>query len=244
MRTPEQFYDDLAADYDAMTRFASRLKAQTAMLRPLLQRLPARRVADMGCGTGVHAVALALLGCEVTGVDLSAEMLARARAHAVRNDAAVRFIHGDFLTPLDTQADLILCLGNSLPHLASNADLLRVLSHWRELVAPGGRLLLQMLNYRRILDRRERIVNIRRDDDRSIIRFYDFLDDALQFNILTIDGNTPPGHDLRSTRLMPFTDTELSAAAQQAGWSNIELYGKLDFSDYDADSADCVLVAS
>jgi ubiquinone/menaquinone biosynthesis C-methylase UbiE len=45
---------------------------------------------DVGCGTGSYSAALAELGWEVTGVDVSEDMLERARAkgvHAVRADA-------------------------------------------------------------------------------------------------------------------------------------------------------------
>jgi len=245
MLTPQRFYDDLAADYDAMTQFASRLEKQATVMGNLLARLPSRSVVDMGCGTGVHAVALAKRGCAVTGVDVSAEMLARARAHAERHDAAVRFVHGDFLSPLETQADLLLCLGNSLPHLSSREALTEVFSHWRTLLHPEGHMVVQILNYARILEQRERIVNIRREQERTIIRFYDFLDDALQFNILTVTENTgKPEHDLRSTRLMPFTATELMSGAEKAGWSNIRIHGDLEFNAYDDSNTDCVLVAS
>jgi SAM-dependent methyltransferase len=39
---------------------------------------------DVGCGTGVYTAALAERGWEVTGVDISEDMLRRARAHGVR----------------------------------------------------------------------------------------------------------------------------------------------------------------
>ncbi len=245
MLTPEQFYDDLAPDYDAMTQFDARLEKQKSVLENVLGRLPATQVVDMGCGTGVHAVALAQLGCAVTGVDLSAGMLARAQAHADRLGATVRFVHGDFLAPLAGEAaDLLLCLGNSIPHLPSRAALAAVLAHWRGLLAPAGHVLLQLLNYRRVLSARERIVNIHREDSRTIVRFYDFLDDALQFNILTIDTGTPPGHSLRSTRLQPFTDRDLVEAGQTAGFASVGVYGGLDFRPFDTEQTDCVLVAT
>ena len=240
----ERFYDDLAADYDAMTAFETRLEQQQRQLQGLLARLPARRAVDMGCGTGVHAIALARLGLEVTGVDLSTAMLERARSHAARFDAELHFHHGDFLADLPrSDADLILCLGNSIPHLPSPEALTEVLSHWRSLLSPGGRLLVQLLNYERILEERERIVNIRLDGKRTIIRFYDFLPDGLQFNVLSVLHDAPQSHQLISTRLSPFTAEDMLTAARTAGYASCEVHADLAFTPFEDGAQNCVLHA-
>ena len=248
MLTPEEFYDELAEDYDAMTQFAVRLEKLKPMLAGMLELLPARHAIDMGCGTGVHVMALAQLGVEVTGVDVSARMLERARAHAGRHatvdSAPVHFRQGDFLAPLPTgSADLLLCFGNSLPHLPSRDDLAAVFAHWRRLLLPGGRILIQLLNYRDVLRRGERIINIRRENDTTIIRFYDFLDDALRFNILTItDTDGGPTHSLRSTRLSPFTDHDIGEAAESAGFTSVEEYADLEFRPFEDESPNLIAV--
>jgi cyclopropane fatty-acyl-phospholipid synthase-like methyltransferase len=65
----------------------------------LLARLrPGARVLDVGCGTGLpSALQLARGGCEVTGIDISPAMLARAR----RNVSQARFVELD-VTQLDS----------------------------------------------------------------------------------------------------------------------------------------------
>src|SRR5205814_1195944 len=70
-------------------------------------------IADLGCGTGRHALRLAAAGARVTGVDFSEAMLARARAKSgalpvrwVRHDIA------DASRPLplaDAAFDRVLC---------------------------------------------------------------------------------------------------------------------------------------
>jgi 2-polyprenyl-3-methyl-5-hydroxy-6-metoxy-1,4-benzoquinol methylase len=244
MLTPEEFYDTLADQYDGMTQFSVRLHKQKELLASVLQTLPANTVIDMGCGTGVHAIALALLGCDATGVDISENMLVRARVHAADAGAAVRFLQGDFLTTAPSAPfDLLLCLGNSLPHLESRAVLVAVLRHWRALCAPGGHVLIQLLNYRRVLERRERIVNIRRSGGDTIIRFYDFLDDALQFNILTVrEAGGSMTHSLQSTRLIPFVESDFVSAASAAGFSDVRTYDSLAFNPFSDAGTDLVAV--
>jgi 2-polyprenyl-3-methyl-5-hydroxy-6-metoxy-1,4-benzoquinol methylase len=63
--------------------------------------LPAgARVLDAGCGPGLVAEAFLEAGCDVVGVDLSAQMIARARARCARFGGRARFEHA----PLDALA--------------------------------------------------------------------------------------------------------------------------------------------
>lgn len=244
MLTPEQFYNTLADQYDGMTRFSDRLLKQQELLSTLLEKFPSRSAVDMGCGTGVHAIALAQLGLDVTGVDISAGMLEKARAHAKETDATIRFIEGDFLALIPRAPfDLLLCVGNSLPHLTSRTALTAVFTHWRKLCADDGRVIIQLLNYRRVLEKGDRIVNIRRDGSETNIRFYDFLDDALQFNILTLhDEGSGIAHTLQSTRLTPFTEKDITDAAHAADFSSVTAYGSLRFEPFTDESTDLVVV--
>jgi len=86
----------------------------TAMEEPVVDKLlgPVRglAVADIGCGTGRHALRLARRGARVTGVDFSEGMLAKAAAKP--GAKAVRFIRHDLSKPLPLRAgsfDRVLC---------------------------------------------------------------------------------------------------------------------------------------
>src|SRR5438105_13335950 len=73
-----------------------------ALEEPLLDRLlgdvHGLAVADIGCGTGRHALRLAAAGAQVSAVDFSEEMLRRARAKP--GAAAVDFRRHDLDEPL------------------------------------------------------------------------------------------------------------------------------------------------
>lgn len=55
-------------------------EALARTILPLLQSYRPARVLDLGCGTGLLGAALAPAGASIIGIDLSAEMLARAAA--------------------------------------------------------------------------------------------------------------------------------------------------------------------
>jgi SAM-dependent methyltransferase len=59
-----------------------------------------KRVLDLGCGTGGHALLLAGRGYEIVGVDRSADMLQRARIKSEELQVAAKFIQGD-ITSID-----------------------------------------------------------------------------------------------------------------------------------------------
>src|SRR5258708_4022864 len=54
-----------------------------------------RRVLELGCGTGRLTVPIAQTGVSITGVDLSASMLATARQKAEAAGVAINFIEAD-----------------------------------------------------------------------------------------------------------------------------------------------------
>jgi 2-polyprenyl-3-methyl-5-hydroxy-6-metoxy-1,4-benzoquinol methylase len=103
----------------------------------LLAPRPAERVLDLGCGQGVFSRALAGRGCEVTGADLSASLIAKAKAYpsrrpvrfVVRDAAQLEGLGGDF-----DAISAILCVQN-MEHLA---DVCRATAG---VLRPGGRML-------------------------------------------------------------------------------------------------------
>ncbi|HEU5244044.1 MAG TPA: methyltransferase domain-containing protein [Gaiellaceae bacterium] len=82
-------YDGLADWYDAEFQPAP-LESETWEVLVRLLGNGSGSLIDVGCGTGAYAVGLAERGWEVTGTDMSADMLRRAQAkgvHAIPADA-------------------------------------------------------------------------------------------------------------------------------------------------------------
>ena len=93
-----------------------------------VERLPVgAKVVDLGTGSGIVAVLLALRcpQAAVTAVDISAAALDVARANAARHGASVRFLEGDWHAPLaEERFDMIVSnppyIVDGDPHLRQN----------------------------------------------------------------------------------------------------------------------------
>lgn len=107
-----------------------------------------KRILDVACGTGRHAIELARRGYRVTGFDLSEGQLRRAREKAAAADVTVQFEQRDatrqhFQDEFD--AALMFCEG-AFPLMETDEKNYAILVHAAAALRPGGRLLLTTLN--------------------------------------------------------------------------------------------------
>jgi SAM-dependent methyltransferase len=106
---------------------------------------PGDPVLDAGCGPGVHSIRAAAFGCRVTAMDLSTTMLrhAASRAKAAGVADRIEFREGDLTRPdLGQRFDAVFSWGVII-HVPDTEAALDGLT---SLVAPKGRLALQVLN--------------------------------------------------------------------------------------------------
>ncbi|MFF7531528.1 class I SAM-dependent methyltransferase [Streptomyces bobili] len=93
---------------------------------------------DLGCGTGSLSLLAAERGHRVTGVDLSPAMVEQARTKLAGRDAV--FLVGDAAAPPVGEERFDTMLVRHV--LWTLPDPGRALRHWRDLLRPGGRLVL------------------------------------------------------------------------------------------------------
>ncbi len=232
-----------------MIPFAERVTAAEDLVARLRARFPFAGALDVGTGTGAYALALARCGVRTTGVDLSPKMIEQAREHAAQLHIQARFVVGSMTElPLPSaSADLLVCLGNTLPHLTDEDALVQAFQEFSRVLVDGGHAVLQLLNYERILSRRERIVSVDRSSGAEFVRFYDFLPDGtLRFNILawTWEEDTARIDPIRSVLLRPYTRCTLEKALADAGFRTVLTAGGGDLGPFDPEhSATLLLVA-
>lgn len=100
-------------------------------------------VLDAPCGHGRISNRLAQRGMKVVGVDASELFLARAREYG----SSAEYLHGDIRAlPVDGPFDVVLSWFTSFGYFEDDENRL-VLSEYRRVLRPGGRLLIEMHNH-------------------------------------------------------------------------------------------------
>jgi SAM-dependent methyltransferase len=129
------YYDELTRDhdYDAWTEHLERTAVRLG--------LTGRRLLDAACGTGKSFLPFLRRGYEVTACDISAQMVAAARAKAPEAELFVADIRalgrlGSF--------DLVTCLDDSVNYLVGDGDLEAALASLAVNVAPRGLLVFDV----------------------------------------------------------------------------------------------------
>jgi len=244
--------------YRKLIAWERRIERETPLLSSLLDEAPDRSVIDLGSGTGEHVAWFAERGCRAVGIDASESMVAQARDHEQRGHG--RFVLGDArdapaLVAGEAPFGLALCLGNMLPHLTTDEDLGRLARAAAGVLAPRGILLIQLLNYERLLAAgiRHLPLDFRAGDDGEEIVFLRLLrpaeDGIMLFFPTTLalrpDDEAEPVRveSTRRVRLRAWTAGDVRGALERSGFE-VALHGDVARAPFDPPtSKDLVVIA-
>lgn len=198
------------------------------------------RVLDLACGAGRHARAMAALGLEVLGIDLSPDLL---RAAATAGGGVRGYVRGDMRrVPARGPFHAVTMFFTSFGYFGTDGENAAVLAEVGRVLSPGGRLLLDGMNRdvviaglvpesRKAGPGGERIVERRRitPDGRRVEK-----------EIAIFRGDRPPEEYTESVRL--FSRKELAVLFRTAGLSVETCYGDLAGAPSGPESPRLVLV--
>ncbi len=149
---------------------------------------------DLGCSSGLQAIPLAELGHEVVAIDLCARLLAELRDRA--GTLPVRTVQGDLLgfpRYLTAPADVIVCMGDTLPHLPTTAAVDELLHLAAANLAPCGLLALTFRDHvGNELKGAQRFIPVRSDAERVLTCFLEYGDGFVDVHDL-VHSRTPEG---------------------------------------------------
>lgn len=143
----EQLFANYARQYD-QEGFTQGTSGECDFLEREIASDRSRRILDIGCGTGRHAIELARRGYSVTGIDLSEAQLARAREKAAALGVAVDFQRQDAChLPFRHEFDLAIMLCEGAFSLMETDEMnYQILQDAARALRPRGKLVFTTLN--------------------------------------------------------------------------------------------------
>lgn len=229
-----QTYDDLADHYHLIfENWELSVERQAAALSSILQRkcglTTTSTILDCACGIGTQSLGLAKLGFRVTGCDVSARAVERARLEASRRNLDIQFSVANMLNLAGlthSDFDTVICMDNSLPHLQSPEQLLQAAEQIRSRLRPGGFLMASIRDYDQLGEERPTIQGPSFYSDhgrrRIVFQVWDWVDDRRYMFHLYITRELEKGWQTFHTAGLYRTirRDELVAILSQAGFEN------------------------
>ena len=226
------FYDALSRYYDGI------FPVDSADMDFLVGRMRGcGHILDMGCGTGNKTVFFAGPDVSVLGIDSDSGMIDRAGREHRREGLAYEVLDMAEIDRRFSPAsfDGVLCLGNTLVHLESEAAIAAFLVKTAELLAPGGRFLLQILNYDRILDTGQHVLPLLESEQAIFRRAYVWEGETMLFSTeLQVKESGAVFSD--KTPLYPLRQSQLDNALRRAGFMDIVYYGSFQGQSFGKDA--------
>ncbi len=146
-------FDDLTDVYEAMIDWPKRLANEEPFYRRLFDRIEAKSVVDVACGTGRHAAMFHSWGLRVEGADISPNMIDRARTTFGEPRNLTWTIRGfDERIEAPVAYDAAVCAGNSLALAADLGVAERAIGQMLAGVRTGGLVVIHLLNLWRLAE--------------------------------------------------------------------------------------------
>ena len=227
-----QFYNQIAEKYDFIfplspahkTFFASELHGKTIL--------------DVGAATGNLTAYLSSQGYEVTAIDLSEGLIAKAAEKGVTVQQ-LNMLAIDELPMFDN----IVCIGNTLPHLDSKTSVQLFLQKANGQLTQGGKLVLQLVNFQKYFAQQQGdyLGNLPLiENDKVKFERYYYLNEEGKIIFKTILDDTIKNEEL----LQPIFADQLTQWLTQIGFQAINLYGNFKKDPFDKEKSMALIVTA
>ena len=155
----EEYVSSFVDKWDELIDWEGRANSEGNFFIELLRNHGAKKILDAATGTGFHSVQLLKAGFEVTSVDGSPMMLAKAFENARKEGYILRTVQADWRfinQDVHDLYDAVICLGNSFTHLHNENDRRKALAEFYATLRHDGILILDQRNYDALLSNKSR----------------------------------------------------------------------------------------
>ncbi len=231
------FYETLSRYYDDL------FPANPRQIQFLKEQLPPQgKVLDIGAGTGGYAAAMAAEGAMVEALEIGS-MVPYLMETAEKQGFTALDMGMEEINDLEARSyNLITCIGNTLVHLENKKQVTAFLQNCKRLLLPGGRLIIQIVNYDRILKNKQTELPVITVPERHLTlhRQYVLGQETVQF-ITKLSSGTEQWTS--ETTLLALKQPDLSQGLSEAGFKDVVFYGDFEKSPWNAQSPATIAVA-
>lgn len=248
----------IAQHYDQMVDWKKRFAYEFPALLKLLKKKRVQNVLDLGVWSGEYSVGLARKSVlNIVGLDHNPMMISIAESKRKKLPERVRkrlkFLLSDFSNveqDVDKKFDAIISMGNAFPYIPENAD--KLLSGIRNVLREkGGILVLQVLNFEKVLKQKNRLLSfiiqdctIHTGNQHLFMEFFDRGKDNMLLHHLVLfdyDGTNWIYKGLTTVKVSLLLKKDIEGLLKKHGFKKISFsgnmgeyqgeYGKLSFDE-------------
>ena len=231
-----EFYKSIASKYDKIFPY-SPIQAKFVE-----SEIPENNLSilDIGCGTGNLSLKLAEKYDSILGIDLDGEMLDLAKQKNQLSNLLFKKLSMLDLTKNfeEESQNNILCFGNTIVHLFDIEQINDFLKQSFEILKPNGKLLIQLINYDRVLSKKVDHLPTINNEEISFERLYSFDKEKNKIVFKTILTDSETNTQITNNiELIPLLKKELLDILESCGFSQIKCYGNFAKEQFDIESS-------
>jgi SAM-dependent methyltransferase len=238
----EDFFEGIAVDLWRKAVPPEHTAAEIEFIGDALALPAGARILDVPCGCGRHSLELARRGYRMTGIDISADSIAEARASAAAEGLEVKWVLGDMRRiPKRGRYDGAFCFGNSFGYLEW-PDMEAFLDGVARVLRPGARFVLETgMAAESVIPKFTPRETFRIDDIEMRIesRYRADLGCVDEQYTFVRDGQT----EVRPSVHWVYTAAEIRRMLERAGLGVLEIYGSLDRQPFTLGSVELIVVS-
>jgi glycine/sarcosine N-methyltransferase len=218
-----EYAESFVEKWDELIDWEGRREAEGEFFIEVLRQHGAKKVLDVATGTGFHSVQLLKAGFEVTSVDGSPTMLAKAFENARGQGFILRTVQADWRwlnQDVHDLYDAVICLGNSFTHLHEERDRRKALAEYYATLRHDGILVLDQRNYDALLDKQVEPSHKYYYCGEDVTVEPEHVDDSLaRFRYSFSDG------DVFHLNMFPIRKPYVQRLMKEVGFQNVSTYG-------------------
>ncbi len=245
----EDMYQGIAERYDLIGRFGEHDPLALSFFRQLFESKQVESVLDCACGTGRHLALFHSLGCEVVGSDISDSMLDQARKNLTAHGVHLplhKVDYRDLRRHLNREFDAVMCLSSSILHMHTEAQVLCAFESMRQVLRPGGILVLTQGTTDKQWRDKPRFVLAVNERDVSRLFVIDYIGEGARYHLLDIYHT----EEIRELKVWSvdyprvYLRDDQVRMLQASGFKIIDCYGSWGFDPYDPNASDRLVVVA